>query len=99
MITPKMKGWYYVDGPKDATVLAIYINQNEQEWNKYIKDNTYPPRWINVWDKNESDKMREKYWIENLPAIYVLDENKNVILKNANFKQLISYFSKQSTNF
>jgi hypothetical protein len=93
-ITPKIKGWYYIDGPKDATVLAIYINQDEQEWNKYIKDNTYPPRWINVWDKNESDKMREKYWIENLPAIYVLDENKNVLLKNANFKQLISYFSK-----
>jgi len=93
-ITPKMKGWFYVDGPKNATILAIYINQDEQEWSNYIRENTYPPRWINLWDKNESDKMREKYWIESLPAIYVLDENKKVILKNVNFKQLIKYFSK-----
>lgn len=92
-ITPKIKGWFYTDGPKDATVLAIYINQDEQEWNKYLRENTYPPRWINLWDKNESDNMREKYWIESLPAIYVLDENKKVVLKNANFRQLLKYFS------
>ncbi|WP_427874425.1 thioredoxin family protein [Flavobacterium sp. MMS24-S5] len=92
-ITPKIKGWFYADGPKDATVLAIYINQDEQEWSKYVRENTYPPRWINLWDKNESDNMREKYWIESLPAIYVLDENKKVVLKNANFRQLLKYFS------
>jgi hypothetical protein len=94
-IMPKIKGWFYVDGPKDATVMAIYINQNEQVWRKYLKENTYPPRFFNLWDKNGEEKVQEKYWIQSLPAIYVLDENKKVILKNANFQQLYSYFSKK----
>lgn len=92
-IMPKMKGWYFTDGPKDASVMAIYINQNEQEWRKYLKENTYPPRWLNVWDKKGEEKIQEKYWIQNLPAIYVLDENKIVLLKNADFKQLVQYFN------
>lgn len=93
-IIPKMKGWFYIDGPKDAQVLAIYINQNEQEWSKYVKENTYPPRWLNLWDKTGEEKIQEKYWIQSLPTIYVLDENKKVILKNADFPQLVRYFGR-----
>lgn len=93
-IMPKMKGWFYVDGPRDAEVLAIYINQNEETWRKYLKENTYPPRWLNIWDKNGEEKVQERYWIQNLPAIYVLDENKNVVLKNASFQQLVMYFNR-----
>jgi peroxiredoxin len=93
-IMPKLKGWFYTDGPKDAQVLAIYINQNEQEWSKFIKENTYPPRWLNLWDKTGEEKIQEKYWIQSLPAVYVLDENKKVILKNADFPQLVRYFNK-----
>jgi hypothetical protein len=93
-IMPKMKGWFYTDGPKDGEVAAIYMNQNEQEWKKYVNENTYPPKWLNLWDKNEENKLQEKYWIQSLPTIYVLDENKNVILKNIEFKELVNYFSK-----
>lgn len=95
-VMPKMKGWFFVDGPKDAKVLAIYINQNEQEWRKYVKENTYPPKWLNLWDKNGEEKIQEKYWIQSLPTIYVLDENKKVVLKNANFKELVNYFNKSN---
>ncbi|WP_082577799.1 thioredoxin-like domain-containing protein [Flavobacterium sp. Root186] len=97
-VIPKTKGWFHVDGPKDAHVLAIYINHNEQEWKKYVKENTYPQRWLNLWDKNGEEKIQEKYWIQSLPTIYVLDENKKVILKDVNYKQLINFFSVQNQN-
>lgn len=93
-IMPKMKGWFYTDGPKDGEVAAIYISQNEQEWKEYVKENTYPPKWLNLWDKNGENKIQQKYWIQSLPTIYVLDENKNVVLKNSDFKELVNYFSR-----
>ena len=41
-----------------------------------------PPDWINGYDRERKVKASEMYDLKGSPAIYLLDANKKVILKN-----------------
>ncbi|KAF2340157.1 thioredoxin-like domain-containing protein [Flavobacterium tistrianum] len=91
-VTPIVKEWLNNTTVKNITVLGIYVNNDKKEWNKYINENDFPTNWINLWGDSEFVKIRTDYWLENIPSIYLLDENKKVILKDVTYKQLIDYF-------
>lgn len=92
-ISPIVKDWLTNNAPKDISFLAIYVDNNETEWRKYIKENNFPQNWQNLWGNKDFVAIRTQYWIDSIPAIYLLDENKKVLLKDVNYKQLMSYFA------
>ena len=62
-------------------VLAIYPDENIETWKKYIEE--IPSSWINGYDKSLSVRNQEIYDLKAIPTLYLLDKDKNVILKDA----------------
>lgn len=94
-VTPIVKEWFRKRAENDISVLAIYVDNDEKEWRKYLNENSFPQNWINLWGSTDFIKIRTEYWLDNIPSIYLLDENKKVILKDVNYNQLINYFNKE----
>ena len=62
----------------------------EECW-KYIEDNELKD-WVNVTDKDLSSRFVQKYMAEKTPKIYILDQNKKIILKDIGADQLDEVF-------
>jgi len=77
---------------KNLQILAFYPDNDYEVWKRHLAD--IPPDWINSYDKERKVKESEMYDLKGLPAIYLLDENKKVILKNVIAPEVESYFSK-----
>ena len=61
-------------------------SKTETCWS-YIEENQMN-EWINVVDKDLSSRFVQKYLAEKTPKIYILDENKHIVLKNFGTDQL-----------
>ncbi len=72
---------------KGLAVYAIYSMDNKDEWNDFlIKDNLFD--WVNVWDEKHISQFKILYDARKTPVVYVLDENKKIIAKGMNVKQI-----------
>ena len=65
----------------DMEIVAIYTG-TDNKWKNYIKENN--PGWINLWDRKRESGMFDKYDLIDVPAIYLLDENKVTLAKDIN---------------
>lgn len=65
----------------DMEIVAIYTG-TDNKWKNYIKENN--PGWINLWDRKRESGMFDKYDLIDVPAIYLLDENKVTLAKDVN---------------
>lgn len=65
----------------DVQIVGIYTG-TDNGWKKYIKD--HHVSWINLWDKKRTSGMFDKYDLLDVPAIYLLDENKITLAKDIN---------------
>ena len=65
----------------EITVLSVYVDDQIQEW----KDNLshYPSNWIVAMDDGRVIDSERLYVLRIIPSIYLLGEDKEVILKNA----------------
>lgn len=70
-------------------VLSIYPDEDLTEWERY--KNNQPKNWINGYDSNQEIKSKLLYDLKAIPTLYLLDKNKNVLLKDATVQQLESY--------
>lgn len=93
-VSPIVKDWLINAAPKNISFLAVYVDNNSAEWHKYLKENKFPNNWAYLWGNKNFATIRTQYWIESIPSIYLLDENKKVILKDVSYKQLMYYFNK-----
>lgn len=75
---------------KKLKILAVYPDEDLAEWEKNIND--IPANWINSYDKEVHIKNEEVYDLKAIPTLYLLDKNKNVILKDAYIQQIEAYF-------
>lgn len=66
-------------------VFALYIDNNPTEWRLA----TYPTEWINGYAP-EID-YKDLYNIRALPCLYLLDENKYVILRDVGVEEIINH--------
>ena len=62
-------------------VLNIYIDSDLTEWYRYMP--VYPDEWYNGYDPNLVIRNDMLYNIRAIPSLYLLDEDKRVILKDA----------------
>ena len=81
---------YYLN-KKRLTVLAVYPDEQFEEWKSYTQN--IPPTWINGYDKNIYVKNEDIYDLKAIPVAYLLDKEKNIIIKNASAESIESYFS------
>lgn len=65
-------------------LLAVCVENKPAEW----KTHRLPTNWIDSRDATMSITDKELYHLPELPVMYLLDRNHNIILKNANFKKL-----------
>ncbi|MDR0508126.1 MAG: DUF5106 domain-containing protein [Dysgonamonadaceae bacterium] len=68
---------------KKIKILALYGGDNLDAWRKY-KDEI-PADWINGYTGTQAE---EQYELRTIPCIYVLDKDKTVLLKEADYTAL-----------
>ena len=85
-VTPELWKIYREYSGKGLQVLALYVDQDPEEWIPYITRYNYS--WINGWDPGGNEKLYEKYDIHAIPVIYLLDSNKTVVLKDVTIERL-----------
>ena len=67
------------------SVLAIYTEGNDEAWRKALAD--IPEGWT-VGTDHEAIKTGALYDLKAMPSLYLLDGNKQVILKDAPYEQI-----------
>lgn len=65
---------------KELKVLAIYTDKEESVWLSHLSE--MPEEWINGRDEDEYLFRNKVYDLRAIPTLYLLDKNKNVILKD-----------------
>ena len=81
---------HFINGKK-LKILAVYPDEQLEEWKTYTTN--IPSSWINGYDKNIYVKNEDIYDLKDIPAVYLLDKEKNVIIKNASAELIETYFS------
>ena len=72
---------------KDKYELASFIQQavikkfNLDDWHKHYAD--IPSQWINGYDKGCHIERENLYNIRAIPALYLLDKDKRVLVKDS----------------
>ena len=74
-------------------VIGIYTMDNEKAW----KEMHFPDYIENGWDKNQMIDSEETYVLPTMPLFYLLDFDKNVLLKNEpSLNNVLDYLSRES---
>lgn len=70
---------------KRLAILAVYPDNDVQIWKKHLRK--FPSAWINGYDK-DGKIDGDLYYIRTIPALYLLDKDKYVLLKDASFESI-----------
>lgn len=62
-------------------VLNIYIDEDLAAWRSYMQ--IYPDEWYNGFDPDLAIRTETLYDVRAIPSLYLLDEEKTVIMKDA----------------
>ena len=73
----------------ELAVINIYIDEDLQGWRDYMP--VYPDEWYNGFDPDLVIRTDNLYFVRAIPSLYLLDENKRVILKDAPENRLFDY--------
>ena len=65
----------------ELKILAIYPDENLDEWHKHHAD--IPTEWINGYDKGCRIERENLYNVSAIPALYLLDRQKRVVVKDS----------------
>ena len=78
---------------KVVKILAIYPDEQLNEWHKHMKD--FPASWINSYDRGCHISRQQSYDLKAIPALYLLDREKNVLVKDSTNVGEIEYVISQ----
>ena len=70
-------------------VLNIYIDEDLQAWREYMP--VYPEEWYNGFDPDLVIRTDNLYSVRAIPSLYLLDQDKRVIMKDAPENKLFNY--------
>lgn len=76
---------------KSITILSFYPDADLEIWKKHLND--IPSLWINGYDKNQIVQNKRLYDLKAIPTLYLLDSNKQIILKDVDFYVLQKWLS------
>lgn len=72
-------------------ILAVAPDSDYAEWSAHISE--MPAQWIYAYDKSGEITAKRLYDIRAYPSLYLLDSNKEVILKDTSIEAIESFFS------
>lgn len=72
-------------------VLNIYIDEDLEAWRSYMP--IYPETWYNGFDPDLVIRGETLYNVRAIPSLYLLDRDKNVIMKDAPEARLFDWLS------
>lgn len=76
---------------KKLTILSIYLDMAEEQWKEYLPQ--MPETWIHGYDKNLDIRQRQTYVLRVLPALYLLDKEHKVVMKEVAFPYIELYLN------
>ena len=71
----------------------MYVDEDLEQWRSYLK--AYPKSWKSGFYPTFTLQDSEKYNIRAIPSLYLLDENKVVLLKDAPLEKVMSRLEKE----
>lgn len=71
----------YLLANDDLRIFAVYPDEDITAWREHIT--TMPKEWINGYDYSLEMRDKETYDLKAIPSLYLLDEDKKVIIKDA----------------
>ena len=75
-------------------VLNIYIDEDLKAWREYMP--IYPTEWYNGYDPDYVIRTDILYNVRAIPSLYLLDRDKNVIMKDTPENRLFDWINKTS---
>lgn len=72
-------------------VLNIYIDEDLKAWKEYMP--IYPKEWYNGYDPDYVIRTDVLYNVRAIPSLYLLDKDKNVIMKDAPENRLFDWLN------
>ena len=70
-------------------VVNVYIDLDREKWRALAKE--YPDYWYNGYDQDYAIRQDISYNVRGIPSLYVLDEDKWVIMKDAPAEKAIPF--------
>ncbi len=77
---------------KQIKILTIYPDEDLTLWKKHL--NKLSTEWINGYDKGQILTLKNLYDLSTIPSFYLLDKEKKVLLKDADWKEIVHFFAK-----
>ena len=73
-------------------VLTVYPDEDITLWRNRLGE--MDAAWINAYDKGQVLTLEQRYDLSSLPSFYLLDKNKKVLLKDADWREVMQFFEK-----
>lgn len=73
-------------------VVNMYVDEDLEQWRAYL--GAYPESWRTGFDPTFTLRDNEKYNIRAIPSLYLLSEDKTVLLKDAPIEKVIDRLQK-----
>lgn len=71
-------------------VLTIYPDENIELWRERLFEMS--DEWINGYDKGQVLNLEQRYDLSAMPSLYLLDKDKKVLLKDADWREILHFF-------
>ena len=73
-------------------VLTVYPDEDVALWRERLPE--MEKEWVNAYDKNQLITHDLLYDLSSIPSFYLLDKDKKVLLKDADWRQVLHFFEK-----
>lgn len=76
---------------KQLRILSLYPDEELDEWKRHLSD--FPAEWINGYDEKQIIKEKNLYDLKAIPTIYLLSQDKIVLLKDVTAIEIDQFLS------
>ena len=73
-------------------VLTVYPDEDIALWRNKLDE--MDAAWVNAYDQGQVLTLQQRYDLSSLPSFYLLDKDKKVVLKDADWRQVMQFFEK-----
>jgi peroxiredoxin len=93
IVVPELDSAYEHHWKKEGVkMMGVLAGGTQQQWLDFIKKNNMQD-WINVWDPDKATNYRRLYDVYMTPVVYLLGEDKKILAKKLDVKQLDDFLN------
>ncbi len=74
-------------------VVNVYIDEEVDKWREYVPN--YPASWLCGYNADGRIRDEHLYNVRAIPSLYLLDEGKHILMKDAPTERVVSYLQNQ----